>query len=141
VNEIDRTNSRQADRRREPPLPAGRHPRREAREVEQHVAQHEGAEQQGDGAGRERDQELGADDRADHREDQKRCEAPGRVADGPAPAQLEAVHHEVRDDQERDRDLHVDGERQERRAQGREPEADRALDEGGEDDGDDGGEG
>jgi len=63
-----------------------------------------------------------------------------RVADRALPAKLETVHHEVRDDQQRHGGLHVDDERQERRTQRGEPEADRPLDEGGEQDGDDRGE-
>jgi hypothetical protein len=48
---------------------------------------------------------------------------------------LEAVHHEVRDDQQWHGSLHVNDERQKRRAQRGEPEADGSLDEAGGEDG------
>jgi hypothetical protein len=101
------------------------------------VAQDEAPQHQGGGPGRERDEEPRADHRPDHREDQERREPPRSVADRPAPSQLKAVHHEVRDDEQRDGGLDVDREGQERRAQGGKPEADRALDQGGEEHGGD----
>jgi hypothetical protein len=112
----------------------GRHPRGEPGQIQQHVAQDEAPERQRDRTRRERDEELRADDRADHREEQQRCQSARCVADGSAAAKLQAVHHEIRDDQQGHGALDVDREGQERRAQGRKSEADRALDEGGEQD-------
>jgi hypothetical protein len=54
-----------------------------------------------------------------------------RGAELASAAQLQAVHREVRDHEERDRTFDVDHEGQERRAERGEAEADRALDEGG----------
>ena len=123
------------DRRREPRSQPGGIRGRHAHQVEHDEAQHEGAEDQRHRARREHHEQLRADDRAQHGEHQQRHEPARRVADRALPAQLETVHHEVRDDQERHGGLHVDDERQERRAQRGEPEADRALDEGGDEDG------
>src|SRR5207249_3082713 len=95
-------------------------------------AQDEASEGQGDRARREHDEELRSDDRPDHREEQQRRQAARCIADGTAAAKLQAVHHQIRDDQQRHGALHVDGKSQERRAEGGESEADRALDEGGE---------
>jgi len=51
--------------------------------------------------------------------------------------ELKPVHHEVRNDQRRHGGLHVDHERQQRRAQRGESEPDRPLDEGGDENGSD----
>src|SRR2546430_7990697 len=54
------------------------------------------------------------------------------------PTRLDPVHHEVRDDQDRDRRLHIEEERQERRAERGKAEADGPLHERGDENGEGG---
>jgi len=118
--------------------PRRRHPRRHAHRVQDHEQHHEAAERERHGLRTELRQRRRAEDGPGGAGEEQRPQAPNRRREPAPPTRLDPVHHEVRDDQDRDRRLHVEEERQERRAERGKAEADGPLHERGDENGEGG---